>query len=83
MQERLEKLNVRTNVETFNSFCEKILRKYEAEIYGREMRIMGYKDKINAVMIALSELNLEIDRVINNYFSEKIMDCLITKTVPI
>ena len=54
MAERLLKLGIsQVKVETFNSFCEKILRKYGGMIYGRFMRVMNYGDKALAIISGL------------------------------
>jgi len=70
MQDRLEKLNITTSVETFNSFSEKILQKYENNIYGRRMNVISYGNKVMAIMSALSDLNINMAQVIDIYFSE-------------
>ena len=70
MQERLLKLNIQTNVETFNSFSEKILQKYGDRIYGRKINVISYGNKAMALMSALSDLNITIAQVIDIYFSE-------------
>lgn len=71
MKLRLEKNNINNvNVETFNSFCEKILRAHEGEIYARQMRVMTYRDKITAVRLGLSKLNIDINRAIDIYFTK-------------
>lgn len=70
MQKRLAKLGVQVKVETFNSFCEKILLKNTGRIYGRRMRVASYQDKIMAFSMALSDLNLTIKDVVEKYFTE-------------
>lgn len=70
MQNRLFQLNIQTNVETFNSFSEKILQKNENKIYGRRMNVLAYGNKVMAIMSALSSLNLTINQAIDIYFSE-------------
>ncbi|MFA6072534.1 MAG: UvrD-helicase domain-containing protein [Candidatus Woesearchaeota archaeon] len=60
-------------VETFNSFCEKILNLHEKKIYGKPMRVMTYKDKILAVRKALHENEISTDRALKIYFSESQM----------
>jgi len=57
-------------IETFNSFCEKILNLHQKKIYGREVRVMSYKDKILSVKKALSELGITPEFAIKTYFSE-------------
>jgi superfamily I DNA/RNA helicase len=70
MERRLDDLNVNgVAVHTFNSFCEGILRKHEARIYGRPIRIQGYPDKILAMNMALASMGLSMDDVLDWYFS--------------
>ena len=70
MQGRLKELGISNDVETFNSFCEKILRESESEIYEREMRVMGYADKMAGINAALESLKLKPYDAISKYFSE-------------
>jgi superfamily I DNA/RNA helicase len=70
MESRLLDLGIRTNIETFNSFCEQILRKYSHKVYHRNVRIMTYSDKLLAVSLALSKSGLDINRAVDIYFSE-------------
>lgn len=71
MIEKLEELDIKTcKVETFNSFCEKILRKHENLIYNKDMRVVSYKDKIYVVNKALAALNLSMKQAIKIYFSD-------------
>lgn len=69
MQNRLKKLNIDIKIETFNSFCEKILLKNSRKIYGQRMKIASYQDKIFALSIALTNLNLTIQDILEKYFS--------------
>jgi len=70
MAGRLEKQDVSgVQVETFNSFCEKILRKHSSLIYGKEMKVMAYKDKIMLFKQAITEHQFQTDHVIDFYFS--------------
>ena len=69
MQKRLDSLGVRAVVETFNSFCEKILLKNGGRIYGRRVRIASYQDKMIAVLKALENQGLDIQQAIDKYFS--------------
>ncbi len=72
MEKKLHHLDIQgINVHTFNSFCEKILRKYEAEIYGRQIRVQSYGDKILAMNMALANIGLDMEDAINGYFSQK------------
>jgi superfamily I DNA/RNA helicase len=69
MQARLRDLGVLCYVETFNSFCEKILLKHTMKIYGKEIRMINYRDKILAMSGALDNIGLDMQTAINNYFS--------------
>jgi len=71
MEKRLGELGVSgVNVCTFNSFCEGVLRKNGHEVYGRKVRVLGYADKLLSLNLALFNLNLEMDDVIDMYFSK-------------
>jgi len=70
MINRLKELNVNeVNVETFNSFCEGILRKYGQLIYGRSVKVMNYGDKIFALNRVLDNINLKREEAVDKYFS--------------
>jgi len=69
MQRRLEKIGVKTNVETFNSFCEKILLKNGGKIYGRKVRLAGYSEKMILFLSALDYLGLDLPKAIDKYFN--------------
>ncbi len=73
MQERLDRMhNGHTiEVETFNSFCEKILRENSSEIYDKKYTVMGFKEKIELVTRILQDLNLQIDTVIDTYYTKR------------
>lgn len=71
MKERLEEVGIKNLfVETFNSFCEKILQKNYQIIYGKPVRLADYKDKINALMMALEKNNYKLEEAINKYFTD-------------
>ncbi|MFH1431622.1 MAG: ATP-dependent DNA helicase UvrD2 [archaeon] len=57
-------------VETFNSFCEKILRLYNDVAYDKPVRVIGYRDKIIMVNKALSRLDMNMNAAISVYFSD-------------
>jgi superfamily I DNA/RNA helicase len=59
------------NIETFNSFCEKLLRRNNELVYDREVRVLSYRDKIRMINQALEKLNLTMNRVIAIYFSSQ------------
>ncbi|MCK4883653.1 MAG: UvrD-helicase domain-containing protein [Candidatus Diapherotrites archaeon] len=74
MESRLEKLSKDSNlglvrVETFNSFCEKILRQHNNLLYSKPVRVLNYRDKIFLVNRALSSNGLNMQQAINEYFS--------------
>ena len=57
------------HIETFNSFCEKILRKHNNLVYDVPVRVVNYRDKILIINKALSTLNLNIKKAIDTYFT--------------
>lgn len=70
MQKRLNELGVsRVKIHTFNSFCEGILQKHGAEIYGRNVRVQSYGDKILAMNMAVATLGLDMSVVLDEYFN--------------
>lgn len=70
MERRLHGLGVRgVAIHTFNSFCEGILRKYEARIYGRPVRMQSYGDKILAMNMVLASIGLNMNDVLDEYFN--------------
>ena len=71
MQHRLEKTTPNHNVkiETFNSFSEKILRKYEKEIYTGECRVADLRLQTKMFLVALKKLSISNDEAITTYFS--------------
>jgi len=70
MQKRLINLNVNARVETFNSFCEKILKIYGNRIYKIPTRIGSFGDKLMALSSALERLGMSREQVIDKYFKE-------------
>jgi superfamily I DNA/RNA helicase len=70
MESRLLDLGIKTNVETFNSFSEQILRKNSIKIYQRNVRVMNYQDKIFALSMALAKSGLDLKSAVDIYFSE-------------
>ncbi|MFH1440203.1 MAG: ATP-dependent DNA helicase UvrD2 [Candidatus Woesearchaeota archaeon] len=57
------------SIETFNSFCEKILRKHNHLVYDKPVNVLTYRDKIKIVNRALSKLGYNIGTAINTYFT--------------
>ncbi len=70
MMRRLHSLGISVKVETFNSFCEKILKTYERQIYGKPTRMLSYTSKALMVTNALSNLGMNLNEVIDIYFTE-------------
>ncbi|MFH2027709.1 MAG: UvrD-helicase domain-containing protein [Nanoarchaeota archaeon] len=56
-------------IETFNSFCEKILNQYNDMIYDLPVKVATYRDKVIMMNKALSSLNLDMERALNIYFT--------------
>jgi superfamily I DNA/RNA helicase len=70
MEKRLHILGIEgVRVHTFNSFCEGVLRKHEARVYGRPVRIQSYSDKILAMNMALATLGVDMDSALQGYFT--------------
>ncbi len=71
MASRLSKSQYCTNVmtETFNSFCEKIIKKHNDLIYNKPTRVVSYGEKIKIFKIALKENNIDAGLAIESYFS--------------
>ena len=72
MTTRLEKMDNLSDVhvETFNSFCENILRKHNDLIYDKEVRVITYRDRFLIIKKALESLKVGMSRVIEIYFSQ-------------
>jgi len=72
MRERLEKLGCpNVKVETFNSFSEKLLKKYGEMLYGRQSRVLKYSDKIKIVRKISSKVGFHIEMYKSDYFTKK------------
>lgn len=70
MEKRLFSFGIdNINMHTFNSFCEGILKRYEKEIYEIPMRVQSYQDRILAMNMALSNLGLTMNEMIEKYFT--------------
>jgi superfamily I DNA/RNA helicase len=73
-QEMINRLSVTGHlslvmVETFNSFCEKILRQHNDLVYRRSVRVISYRDKIMMIKNALTSLNISMQKALDTYFS--------------
>ncbi|MBU0756597.1 MAG: UvrD-helicase domain-containing protein [Nanoarchaeota archaeon] len=73
MKERLEGLvpNNSYVIETFNSFCEKILRKNAREIYGKEIKVMDFRTKKDILFKAIKESGYSAADAIDMYYAKK------------
>ena len=70
MQYRLALLgHPEVKVETFNSFCEKILRKYNDYIYDKPVNMMSYSDKIKIFTDAIASLGISVHGAIDAFFT--------------
>jgi superfamily I DNA/RNA helicase len=71
MMTRLSGMQNTTEVEvhTFNSFCEKILRKHNDIVYDKNVRVIEYRDKLQIIGRALQSLNSNMERAIYTYFT--------------
>lgn len=56
-------------VETFNSFCEKIVKQHNDLIYNRPTRVLSYGEKIKIFKAALKGNNIDANLAIEQYFS--------------
>lgn len=68
MQERLVSVGG-VEVQTFNSFCEKIIQRHGNIIYTARKEMLQYKDKIRLVLEALSLLGMRFSQVADSYFT--------------
>lgn len=76
MEHRLNDLGIinlenKIKVETFNSFCEKYLKKYGNKIYSSEVKVCSYRDKISIVSKCLEKLGVSFDSFYDNYFNKR------------
>ncbi|MBU1975285.1 MAG: UvrD-helicase domain-containing protein [Nanoarchaeota archaeon] len=69
-QEMISRLkNVPIRIETFNSFCEGILKKYNDLAYDRKVRVISYGDKMRLMKKALMNMQTDMSRACNQYFT--------------
>jgi len=71
MIKRLSKAGLGNSVEieTFNSFCEKILKRYNDIIYGKPVKVLNYPDKIRILKGSLAKLGLTPEQALSKYFN--------------
>ncbi len=56
-------------IETFNSFCEKIIKQYDNLIYKNQTRMISYGEKIKLFKAALKNSNIDFNLAIEQYFT--------------
>ena len=72
MEHRLKHLKVENiTVETFNSFCEKTLKKHGNKIYKDEVKVAKFRDKISIVSSALKKVGASFDTFYEEYFNRR------------
>ncbi len=72
MMARLARLGTGgVHVETFNSFCEKLLLKYNDLAYPSRVRVVSYGDKIRLFRKALSDCHFSVEQAVNEYFADR------------
>ncbi len=72
MKNRLNtSLNDNVRIETFHSFCEKILRENNDLIYKKNFSVMSYGDRIKLFNKALSHIDIDVDVAIKVYFTKR------------
>ena len=59
------------NVETFNSFSEKILQKHGSKYYDKPFRVMEFKDKIKIFREAIESKGYGIKEALRTYYTPK------------
>jgi len=71
MMQRLERMpgTSRVQVETFNSFCEQLLKKHNDELYDREVRVITYPEKFVVMNRALTKIGMGMERATTIYFT--------------
>ena len=68
-QEMLSRIRAAVRIETFNSFCESVLRQYESLIYDRPVRMVTYQEKRRLVTEALRSNGYTINTAVHQYFT--------------
>lgn len=72
MIHRFDLLGIKdVKIETFNSFCEKILRKKGHLIYDEEFKVISYRDKLHVVRDAMKKFGLSLDSISDEYFNKR------------
>jgi superfamily I DNA/RNA helicase len=64
-----ENLHSDVRVETFNSFCESMLKEHNDLIYDRPVHVINYKDKILLIRQALEHVRTTMGQALDIYFT--------------
>ncbi len=68
-QEMISRLsNINVEIETFNSFCEKLMKKYEDLFYSETYRVMDFKQRIRVFHEALGRQGYTPEAAIEKYY---------------
>lgn len=70
-QEMEHRLSGIAQVETFNSFCEKILQAHAEEAYGKPVHVIRYADRMRLLHHAIRAQGKEPSEVIASYFTTR------------
>ena len=66
-----DSLGLNVQIETFNSFSEKILQKHHSLYYDSQRKVMSFKDRIRITSEALSRLGYSVNDAVRKYFTVK------------
>jgi superfamily I DNA/RNA helicase len=69
MIRRLEKLNIKAQIHTFNSFCQEIINKNYYQIYGAKVNVLDFKTKFRLFNLAVTKLGIDFEDLLKKYFS--------------
>jgi superfamily I DNA/RNA helicase len=75
-QEMLKRLDMmlpsnNIQVETFNSFCESILRKKESVIYDKKYSVLDYRTRVKIIVSVIKELHIDPDSLLDKYYTSR------------
>ena len=72
MVNRLKALGIENvEVDTFNSFCERTLRKYGSKIYKQEVNVASFGDKISLVQNSIKKAGTNFEVFFEDYFNKR------------
>ncbi len=69
MHNRLSAAGITVRVETFNSFCEKILQAYNNLAYDKPVRVISFREKMQLMAQALYTAGKTMKEAIEGYYS--------------